>query len=98
MFLCILVTEVAFLYLPGFFFFLKNVPLHYLFYTVELNLNLHHTLSSFRKKRTEVPTARNVVRAGLGRSGATQERENHSQNQVDLSPSNLLLGHFVLFA
>ena len=97
MFLCILVTEVAFLYLPR-FFFLKNVPLHYLFYTVDLNLNLHHTLSSFRKKRTEVPTARKCERGGLVRSGATQERKNYSQNQVDLSPSNLLLGHFVLFA
>lgn len=58
MFLCLLEVKLglfSFIYSD---FFKKNIPLHYLFTTVDLNLNLNHTLSS--RNRTEVPTPGNL--------------------------------------
>lgn len=77
LFPCVLGTEVAFLYLPDFFFFLTFLSI-YLFYTVDLNIHHHHTLSRLRKKRTEVPLGRKCGRGALERSGATQDRRKSS--------------------
>lgn len=80
MFLCLLEVKLglfSFIYSD---FLKKNIPLHYLFTTVDLNLNLNHTLSS--RNRTEVPTPGN-----LGKE-VWEGQEWHGKGEV-LSKSSL---------
>lgn len=77
------VTDAALLYLPTFVCFFKRsspVPL------------LPPTLSSLRTER-KFPPPGNVEKEGW--KGQERHRKRVLQKQVNLSPSNLLLGHFV---
>ena len=58
---------------------------------MDLNLKIHR--AALGKRRTEVAPARECGKGGLGRSTATKETEKSSENQVGLSPLNLLLGN-----
>lgn len=76
------VTEAAFLYLPTFVCFFQTF----------LSITSFTTLSSLGTER-KYPPPGNVEKEGW--KGQERHRKRVLQKQVNLSPSNLLLGHFV---